>query len=146
MEVEEKSLAAFLHALVGEPAGDRALGALADGALVARAWAAIASDAAPFSTVEALLAARWEGALHVDDVLTRRTRMSIESTDRGIAAAPVVARILAGELGWDDATVAREVEAYRTRVAAEIDSQRADDDRTADERRLGAPDLRAGAR
>ena len=95
--------------------------------------------------VEALVAAAVEGALHLDDVLTRRTRISIETIDRGVSAAPVVARLMARVLGWDEATVAREVEAYRTRVEAEIDSQQAVDDRTADERRLGAPDVRAGA-
>ena len=61
------------------------------------------------------------------------------------APAPVAARIMARVLGWDEETIATEVGAYRLRVAAELDSQRADDDRTADERRLGAPDVRAGA-
>ena len=98
-----------------------------------------------YLAVEALVAAAIEGALHLDDVLTRRTRISIETLDRGVSAAPVVARLMARVLGWDDATVAREIEAYRTRVEAEIDSQQAIDDRTADERRLGAPDVRAGA-
>lgn len=98
-----------------------------------------------YLAVEALVAAAIEGALHLDDVLTRRTRISIETLDRGVSAAPVVARLMARVLGWDDETIAREVEAYRTRVEAEIDSQQAVDDRTADERRLGAPDVRAGA-
>ena len=47
-------------------------------------------------------------------------------------------------LGWDDATVDREVEHYRARVAAERDSQEQLDDRTADAARLGAPEVRAG--
>jgi glycerol-3-phosphate dehydrogenase len=89
-------------------------------------------------------AAGHEGALHLDDVLTRRTRVSIESADRGIAAAPVAASIMAAVLGWDADTERREVEHYVARVAAELDSQAARDDRTADARRLGAPDIRAG--
>jgi glycerol-3-phosphate dehydrogenase len=93
--------------------------------------------------VEVHWAVSHEGALHLNDVLTRRTRVSIEATDRGVAAAPVAARIMAPVLGWTDADVAREVENYRARVAAEIDSQGAADDRTADARRLGAPDVRA---
>ena len=32
-----------------------------------------------------------EAALHLDDVLTRRTRLSIECTDRGVDGAPFVA-------------------------------------------------------
>lgn len=94
--------------------------------------------------VEALWAATHEGASHLTDVLTRRTRISIETLDRGLAAAPVVARIMAGPLGWDEATIEREVANYLARVDAELDSQRAADDRTADARRLGAPDVRSG--
>jgi glycerol-3-phosphate dehydrogenase len=47
-------------------------------------------------------------------------------------------------LGWGAATVAREVEHYRARVAAERESQQQPDDRTADAARLGAPDVRMG--
>ena len=36
---------------------------------------------------EARYAASHEGALHLDDILTRRTRISIETWDRGLAAA-----------------------------------------------------------
>ncbi len=94
--------------------------------------------------VEIHFAASHEGALHLDDVLTRRTRMSIESADRGVSAAPVAAAIMGAVLGWDEATTACEVDNYRSRVAAELDSQGAADDRTADARRLGARDVRAG--
>ena len=95
-----------------------------------------------YFAVEVQVAADREGALHLDDVLTRRTRLSIETPDRGVSAAPVAARIMGAVLGWTEDTVEREVEAYRLRVAAEIDSQEATDDRTADARRLGAPDVR----
>ena len=91
---------------------------------------------------EAHFAVTHEGALHLNDVLTRRTRLSIETPDRGLSAAPVVAAIMAEVLGWDDATVAREVDSYRKRVAAERESQTAVDDHTADARRLGAEDVR----
>jgi glycerol-3-phosphate dehydrogenase len=83
-----------------------------------------------------------EGALHLDDVLTRRTRLSIESEDRGTKAAPVVAAIMAPLLGWDDTTIAREIDHYEKRVEAERESQRMPDDRTADAARLGAEDVR----
>jgi glycerol-3-phosphate dehydrogenase len=94
--------------------------------------------------VEVRFAATHEGALHLDDVLTRRTRLSIETPDRGVGAAPVAAAILADALGWDEATVAREVDSYAKRVEAERESQQAVDDHTADARRLGAQDVRAG--
>ena len=52
---------------------------------------------------------------------------------------------MAEVLGWSEDAVAREVELYRARVAAERDSQRQRDDRTADAARLMAPDVLAGA-
>ncbi len=95
--------------------------------------------------VEVRYAASHEGALHLNDVLTRRTRISIETADRGVAAAPVAAAIMGAVLGWDEATASREVANYLARVDAERDSQAARDDRTADARRLGAEDVRARA-
>jgi glycerol-3-phosphate dehydrogenase len=92
--------------------------------------------------VHAVLA---EGALHLDDVLTRRTRVSIETAHRGVESAPQVAELMAGVLGWDAERTDREVRHYEARVAAERESQRMPDDRTADAARLGAPDVRASA-
>ncbi|MGN6129108.1 MAG: glycerol-3-phosphate dehydrogenase C-terminal domain-containing protein, partial [Nocardioidaceae bacterium] len=100
-------------------------------------------DGAPtYLRVEAYYAALAEGALHLDDVLTRRTRISIETPDRGVKAAEEVAELVAPVLGWDESHVADEVDHYRKRVEAEIDSQAQPDDRTADAARLGAPDVR----
>jgi glycerol-3-phosphate dehydrogenase len=95
--------------------------------------------------VELLYAASHEGALHLDDLLARRTRISIETWDRGEAAAEPVARLVAPVLGWGEEDVAREVEHYHRRVEAERESQNQPDDRTADAARLGAPDVRMGA-
>ena len=92
--------------------------------------------------VEAYYAAAAEGALHLDDILTRRTRISIEASDRGLAAAEEVAVLVGPVLGWEDDQQKAEVEHYRARVAAELDSQQQPDDRTADAARLGAPDVR----
>lgn len=91
--------------------------------------------------VEVVYAVSHEAALHLEDVLTRRTRISIETFDRGISAAGPVARLMAGPLGWDDATTALEVERYGLRVAAERESQRQDDDLSASTARLEAPDV-----
>ncbi|WP_436692686.1 MULTISPECIES: glycerol-3-phosphate dehydrogenase/oxidase [unclassified Geodermatophilus] len=84
-----------------------------------------------------------EGALHVDDVLTRRTRVSITTPHRGTESARAVAELMAGPLRWDAERVDREVAHYQARVEAERESQRMPDDRTADAARLGAPDVRA---
>ncbi len=78
--------------------------------------------------VEVAYAASHEGALHVDDVLTRRTRIYLEAGDRGLAAAGRVALLMAGVLGWDDATRAAEVARYQRRLSAELEAQQAPDD------------------
>lgn len=100
-------------------------------------------DSAPeYLKAEICYAASHEGAVHMDDILTRRTRISIEVPDRGEAAAAEAAELVAPILDWDTDTIAKEVDRYRLRVKAEIDSQQQPDDRTADAARLGAPDLR----
>jgi glycerol-3-phosphate dehydrogenase len=97
-----------------------------------------------YLAAEVVHAVTAEGALHLDDVLTRRTRISIETAHRGVETAPRVAELMRRELGWDDERTAREVAHYTARVDAERESQRMPDDRTADAARLGAPDVRAG--
>ena len=92
--------------------------------------------------VEAAYAASHEGALHIDDVLTRRTRISIETFDRGVEAAERVAQEMGAVLGWDTKKQKREVDHYVLRVRAERESQEQPDDQSADAARLGAPDLR----
>lgn len=99
---------------------------------------------APYLLAEVAYAVTHEGALHLDDVLTRRTRISIETAHRGVAAAPVVAEVMGEILGWDGDTMAREIEHYEARARAELDSQQQPDDRTADAARMGAPDVRTG--
>ena len=93
---------------------------------------------------EILYAASHEGAMHLDDILARRTHVSIETLDRGVAAAPEVADLVAPVLGWSPRDVAREVDHYCARVAAERESQTQPDDRSADAARLGAPDVPRG--
>mgnify|MGYP006199953837 CR=1 FL=1 len=92
---------------------------------------------------EVVYAASHEGALHLEDVLARRTRISIEAWDRGVSAAPVAARLMADVLGWDDVRITSEVNHYLRRVAAERASQEQPDDESADRARLEAPDTAA---
>jgi glycerol-3-phosphate dehydrogenase len=74
---------------------------------------------------EVVYAASHEGARHLDDVLARRTHVSIETWDRGLSVAEE----------------AREVQNYRARVEAERASQDAETDQDADAIRLGAPEI-----
>ena len=88
---------------------------------------------------EAVYAVTHEGALHLDDILTRRTRISIEVADRGLAAAAAVADLVAGQLDWDETTKAQELARYRDRVHAELAANAAADDAAANAARLVAP-------
>jgi glycerol-3-phosphate dehydrogenase len=90
---------------------------------------------------EIVYAASHESARHLDDVLTRRTRISIETFDRGVRSAREAAELMAPVLGWDEGQMEKEVEHYQKRVEAERESQLQPDDTTADAARLGAPDI-----
>lgn len=88
---------------------------------------------------EVLYAVEAEGARHLDDVLSRRTRISFETWDRGIAAAQEAAELMAEPLGWSKEQVEREVEYYRKGIEAERAAQEQDTDREADAVQHGAP-------
>jgi len=120
------------------------------GALVHELLALVAADPSlgeplegqqDYLRAEVLYAASHEGARHVEDVLARRTRISIETWDRGLASARPTAELLAGVLGWDTADVDREVARYTARVVAEKASQEMPDDKSADAARLMAPEV-----
>ncbi|WP_106187572.1 glycerol-3-phosphate dehydrogenase [Umezawaea tangerina] len=92
--------------------------------------------------VEVLYAVSHEGALHLEDVLTRRTRISIEYPHRGVDSAEAVARLIATVHGWDEEQIKREVEVYIARVEAERESQTQPSDQAADGVRSAAPEAR----
>jgi glycerol-3-phosphate dehydrogenase len=89
---------------------------------------------------EVVYAVTHEGARHLDDVLTRRTRISIETFDRGTLSAQQVAELMADVLGWDQARIDEEVDHYLRRVEAERQSQEKLTDQEADEARVQAPE------
>jgi glycerol-3-phosphate dehydrogenase len=66
----------------------------------------------PFLEAEVAWAVRHELALSVDDVLSRRLRLSPELGDERGAAADRVASIMARELGWDERECERQRDAY----------------------------------
>jgi len=89
---------------------------------------------------EVVYAVTHEGARHLDDVLTRRTRISIETFDRGALAAQQVAELMGGVLEWDRSRIDEEVDHYLRRVEAEHQSQEKLTDQEADEARVKAPE------
>jgi glycerol-3-phosphate dehydrogenase len=75
-------------------------------------------DGYPYLRAEVAYAVTHEGALHVEDVLARRIRLLIESPDAGVGAAPEVAAIMSGLLGWGRRRRALEVRQYLDFAAA----------------------------
>jgi glycerol-3-phosphate dehydrogenase len=69
-------------------------------------------DALPYTGAEVVWAARHEMARTVEDVLARRTRALFLNARAAEAMAPAVARLMAGELGWDAARQSAEVAAF----------------------------------
>ncbi|NLE82797.1 MAG: glycerol-3-phosphate dehydrogenase/oxidase [Rhodococcus sp.] len=100
------------------------------------------TDAPAYLQVEVVYAAAAEGALHLDDILARRTRIAIEYPHRGVDCAQQVAGLVAPVLGWDAEALDREIEFYRARVEAEVLSQAQPDDESADALRAAAPESR----
>jgi glycerol-3-phosphate dehydrogenase len=100
------------------------------------------TDAPAYLQVEVVYAAAAEGALHLDDILARRTRIAIEYSHRGVNCAEQVAQLVAPVLGWDADAVDREVKTYQARVEAEVQSQAQPDDLSADALRAAAPESR----
>ncbi|WP_018117790.1 glycerol-3-phosphate dehydrogenase/oxidase [Corynebacterium mastitidis] len=74
---------------------------------------------------EALYAVTHEGALHLEDVLGRRLRVSMEYAHRGLDSAEAVADLIAPVLGWDEAAKKKEIETFRGRIEAELAAEKA---------------------
>jgi glycerol-3-phosphate dehydrogenase len=100
------------------------------------------AGAPDYLAAEIVFAAAAEGALHLEDALARRTRISFEAAHRGVDSARAAAGLMGEVLNWDADQTTREIDHYLARVEAERESQRMPDDLTADAARLGAPDVR----
>ena len=68
---------------------------------------------------EVVHAARAEGEMTLDDVVSRRLRLSLRARDAGLPSAPLVARLLSGETGRDEAWAMAQVAAYAEAVRRE---------------------------
>lgn len=91
--------------------------------------------------VEVAWACVAEGAVHLEDILMRRLRLSVDCTDRGVAAADEVAAIAASLLDWDDERLASEKKNYRAVIAAEEAATRQPTDAAALAERRRAQDI-----
>ena len=73
----------------------------------------------PYLKAEVLHAASHEGALSVEDVLLRRTRISFEASDSGLSAADTVAEIIGETLGWKSADRKNSVQSFAKVISEE---------------------------
>ncbi|KAB1645173.1 glycerol-3-phosphate dehydrogenase/oxidase [Gulosibacter chungangensis] len=74
--------------------------------------------ASAYLRAEIIYAIRAEGALHLDDLMDRRTRIRFEYPNQGLDAVVEIAAIAAQELGWSAEREREEVAAYRAMVIA----------------------------
>ncbi len=84
-----------------------------------RRLAELLDASAPYILAEVHYAVTHEGALHLSDVLARRTHVSIETPDHGLEAARVAGTVMAPLLGWNDAALSAELAHYDAAVTAE---------------------------
>ncbi|OFL57722.1 glycerol-3-phosphate dehydrogenase [Corynebacterium sp. HMSC065D07] len=112
------------------------------GSLIGEVLAPAADDATLLESVpgaesyiwaEVRYAVTHEGALHIDDIVSRRLRVAIEFADRGVAAAQPIAEFVAPLLGWDQADIEREVSHFTKHTEAELAAEAALTDREAND-------------
>lgn len=90
---------------------------------------------------EIVYAITHEGALHLEDLMLRRTRMNYEYVDEALAAVPEVAEIAARLLGWNEQTTANEVAVYQQMATAVEAASHTRDDESASDVREAAPQI-----
>lgn len=93
--------------------------------------AATLAGAGHYIAAEAVYAVTHQGALDLDDILSRRTRVAIEVADRGRVAAAAIAPLVAPVLGWSEARTAEELDRYIRLRDAEAAAEMAPDDAAA---------------
>lgn len=76
----------------------------------------------PYLKAEIIYAVSHEGALSVDDVLSRRTRIAFEAQDGGDSLASMVAALIAPVLGWSAAQKQGSIKAFTEHLKSERES------------------------
>ena len=73
----------------------------------------------PYLRAEVAYAITHEGARNVDDILSRRTRIAIETSDFGLSLVDEIAQLMAPYLGWSAAAKKKSIDSYKAQVARE---------------------------
>jgi glycerol-3-phosphate dehydrogenase len=80
------------------------------------------SEGLPYLKAEIVYAASHEGAMSVDDVISRRTRLAFEAPHAGIDLAEDIATLIAPVLGWGAKEKKASIAEYKAGVAAEVEA------------------------
>lgn len=99
------------------------------------------TNAPMFLRAEVLLAVRYEGALHLEDVLMRRVRLDLEQRDRGLSSAEDILAIMSPELGWSAEDRKREFDNYAQRVSNIARAEEQNDDAGASQSVTADPEI-----
>ncbi|WP_085529633.1 glycerol-3-phosphate dehydrogenase/oxidase [Kocuria massiliensis] len=99
------------------------------------------TNAPMFLRAEVLLAVRYEGALHLEDVLMRRVRLDLEQRDRGLSSAEEILAIMSPELGWSAEDRKREFDNYGQRVSNIARAEEQNDDAGASQSVTADPEI-----
>ncbi len=83
------------------------------------------SPTLPYIKAEIVYAASHEGALSVDDVISRRTRLAFEAPHAGIDLAEEVAQLISPVLGWGAKERKASIAEYRAQVESEVEAVQA---------------------
>jgi glycerol-3-phosphate dehydrogenase len=101
------------------------------GSLISEVLEIIASDkksgqllepTLPYIKAEIIYAVTHEGAMSVDDVISRRTRLAFEAPHAGLELVDEIASIIAPLLGWGAKEKKASISAYRAQVDAEVEA------------------------
>jgi glycerol-3-phosphate dehydrogenase len=76
----------------------------------------------PYVAAEFLYSARFEMSTSLIDLLTRRTRAHLHDTRATLKGATSVASLVAGDMGWSDGDVQRELDTYESLVRREFNA------------------------
>ena len=80
------------------------------------------TEGLPYLKAEIVYAASHEGAMSVDDVISRRTRLAFEAPQAGIDLAEDIATLIAPVLGWGAKEKKASIAEYKAGVAAEVEA------------------------
>jgi glycerol-3-phosphate dehydrogenase len=78
--------------------------------------------ALPYLRAEIVYAVTHEGAMSVDDVISRRTRLAFEAPNAAIDLADDIATLIAPYLGWGAKEKKASVAEYKAQVSAEVEA------------------------